>query len=163
MRHTNLLLLFVSIATLTACMKAGKEVAEELGLVPSTCGADGARVQAEVDGASFCADASILAVGNGTSATITGIGLLGNTFTLQLDSLATGSHTISEGSNGMLFMATGTAYVSTGDSAGWLVIDMHDAATQRLKAHFQATVFNEMNGGTKAVSGSVDVKYTYHE
>lgn len=163
MRHINLLLLSTSLFTLVACAKAGKKVAEELGLVPSTCGSDGARVQAEIDGASFCADANITAMSDGTSASITGIGLLGNTFSVQLDSLAVGTRTVSEATNSILFMQAGTPYVVIGDSAGWLAIDHHDAAARRLKARFQATVFNEMNGRSKPLSGSVDVTYTVTE
>ncbi|MBL7945150.1 MAG: hypothetical protein JNN32_03735 [Flavobacteriales bacterium] len=163
MRHTNLLILIVSIATLSACAKAGKEVAEELGLAPASCGTDGARVEVDFDGSSFCADGSIVAVSDGTSASITGIGLLGNTFSAQVDSIALGQHTVSEASNALLFMSTGTPYVSVGDSAGWLAIDEHDAANRRLKVRFQAVVFNEMNGQTKPISGSVDVTYTTAE
>lgn len=160
MRHTNLLLFCVSLATLTACAKAGKEVAEELGIIPSTCGADGARVQATVDGASFCADGQIVAVADGTSANVSGIGLLGNTLTLQLDTLAVGAYTISEAQNAMLYLATGTPYATMGDSAGVLTITAHDQAAHTLKASFQATLRNEMSGATKPVSGSVDVTYT---
>ncbi|MGV3637973.1 MAG: hypothetical protein ACO1NQ_10055 [Flavobacteriales bacterium] len=159
MRHNNLLILLVSIATLSACAKAGKEVAEELGLAPSTCGTDGARIQVDIDGSSFCADGSIVAISDGTSATITGVGLLGNTFSAQVDSVAVGTHTISEASNALLFMSTGTPYVPVGDSAGWLAIDEHDAASRRLKLRFQATVFNEMNGQSKPITGSCDVTY----
>ncbi|MBX2972505.1 MAG: hypothetical protein KF797_05340 [Flavobacteriales bacterium] len=163
MRHINLILLCTSLVTLAACAKAGKKVAEELGLVPSTCGTDGARVQAEVDGASFCADASITAMSDGTSASITGIGLLGNTFSVQIDQLAVGTRTVSEATNAILFMSAGTPYVVVGDSAGWIAIDHHDATARRLKARFQATVHNEASGRTKPVSGSVDVTYTRTE
>lgn len=163
MRHTELLLLVVAITALSACAKAGKEVAEELGLAPATCGADGARVQVDIDGSSFCADGSIVAISDGTTASITGIGLLGNTFSAQVDSIALGDHTISEASNALLFLNTGTPYVTVGDSAGWMAIDEHDAQDRRLKLRFQAVVFNEMNGQTKPISGSVDVTYTTPE
>ncbi len=160
MRHINLLLLSVSIITLTACAKAGKEVAEELGIIPSTCGADGARVQAQVDGSSFCGDAQVVAVSDGISATVSGITLLGNTLSIQLDTLAPGTYTISEAENAVLYMAIGTPYTSMGDSAGSVTISSHDAAAHSLKATFAATVRNEMSGSTKAISGSVDVTYT---
>lgn len=163
MRRTNLIIVVVSIATLTACAKAGKEVAEELGLVEATCGADGARIQANIGGNEFCADGTIVAVCDGTSATVTGIGLLGNTLTLQMDSVVVGTHVISEGANAMLFLSAGTPYVTVGDSAGRLVILEHTPADRRLKAEFECTVFNEMNGQVRPISGSVDVTYSQGE
>ena len=78
MRHSKLLLFVIPMVLLFSCVKAGKEVAEELGIVPSTCGSDGARVQVDVDGSAFCADAHITAVSDGTSAIVTGVGILGN-------------------------------------------------------------------------------------
>lgn len=160
MRHANLLLFCVCIATLSACVKAGKEVAEELGIIPSGCGADGARVQATVDGASFCADGQIVAVSDGTSANVSGIGLLGNTLTMQLDTLAPGTYAISEAENAILYLATGTPYVSMGDSAGALTIIAHDETAHTLKASFEATLRNEMSGAAKPVYASVEVTYT---
>lgn len=163
MRHINLVLTATIIVSLAACVKAGKKVAEEVGLVPSTCGSDGARVQADVDGSGFCADASIMAVTDGSSASITGVGLLGNTFSLQLDTLGLGTHTISEASNALMFMSTGTPYVVVGDSAGWVRIEQYNAAARTLKANFNARVRNEMNGQEKSISGSVDVTCTVTE
>jgi len=163
MRHMNLILLIATIATLSACAKAGKEVAEELGIVPSSCGSDGARMQATVDGATFCADGHIMAVSDHTSANISGIGLLGNTITLQVDTLAEGTYVIDEAENAVLFMALGTPYVSMADQPGTLSISSHNATDRRLKASFEATVRNEMNGTTKPISGTVDVTYSVTE
>lgn len=163
MRNTTIIFALVGIASLSACVKAGKEVAEEVGLLPATCGTDGARIQAEVDGHDFCADGTILAVSDGTSATITGVGLLGNTLTMQVDSIAVGSHVISEASNALLFLNAGTPYTSVGDSAGHLTILEHHPADRRLKVEFEASVFNEMNGTTQPISGSADVTYSNAE
>ena len=163
MRHMNLILLFATIATLSACAKAGKEVAEELGIVPSTCGSDGARFQATVGGDSFCADGQIMAVSDGISANITGLGLLGSTITLQVDTLAEGTYVINEAENAVLYMALGTPYVTMADQPGTLTITMHSANDRRLKASFEATVRNEMSGATKPVNGSIDVTYTITE
>ena len=163
MRHMNIILLIATIATLTACAKAGKEVAEELGIVPSSCGSDGARVQATIDGDSFCADGHIMAVSDGTSANISGIGLLGSTITVQLDTLAEGTYVINEAENAVLFMALGTPYVSMADQPGTLTISSHSATDHRLKAAFEATVRNEMSGNTKVVVGTVDVAYSITE
>lgn len=163
MRHTNLLLLMMTIATLTACVKAGKEVAEELGIVPSSCGTDGARIEASVDGTTFCADGQIVAVSEGNTATITGLGLLGSSLSMELDTLEAGTHPINEARNAIMYMSLGTPYTSMADQPGTLTISSHDAANHRLKASFEATLRNEMSGATKPISGSVDVTYTSGE
>lgn len=160
MRYTNALLLLVASFTLFACAKAGKEVAEELGIVPSTCGTDGARVQATVGSDAFCADGQIVAVGDGNTALVTGIGLLGNTLSIQLDTLVAGSYPINDASNAVLFFSVGTTYTSTSSEPGTLVISAHDPATRRLKATVNVHVRNEMNGQSKAVEASLDVTYT---
>lgn len=163
MRHSNLLILLVSIITLTACAKAGKEVAEELGLVPSTCGTDGARIQATIGSDTFCADAQIIAISDGTSANVSGVGLLGTTLTLQVDSIAEGTFAVSEAENAVLFMSLGTPYVSMADQAGTLTVTGLDTVARRLKADLEVTVRNEMNGATKNISASIDVTYTLSE
>ncbi|MCB0765764.1 MAG: hypothetical protein KDB95_00995 [Flavobacteriales bacterium] len=163
MRHSKLLLFVIPMVLLFSCVKAGKEVAEELGIVPSTCGSDGARVQVDVDGSAFCADAHITAVSDGTSAIVTGVGILGSTFSIQLDTLGIGTHTISEATNTVMYMNAGTPFVSVGDDAGTVTIDLYDASTGRLKAHFEASVFNEMSGSSKSLSGSVDVTCSHSE
>ncbi|HPF89170.1 MAG: hypothetical protein H6590_01460 [Flavobacteriales bacterium] len=163
MRYPTLLPIVLPIVLMCSCTKAGKEVAEELGIVPSTCGSDGARVQVEVDGSSFCADAHISAIADGTSAMVTGVGILGSTFSIQLDTLGVGTHTISEASNAVMYANAGTPFVSVGDEAGTVTIEQYDPATGRLKAHFHATVFNEMNGNSKSLNGAVDVTCTHSE
>lgn len=149
--------LVLPVCLLFSCAKAGKEVAEDLGLVPSGCGTDGSRIQVEVGGSSFCADAHISAVTDGHSAMVTGVGLLGGSFSIQFDTLGIGSHTISEASNALMFADAGTPYVSVGDSAGVVMVEQFDGTTGRLKASFQAAVFNEMNGSTRSINGLVDV------
>jgi len=163
MRPIPFFLFGISILALTSCAKVGKEVAEEIGLIPESCGSDGARIQLDIAGTAFCANANITAISDGTSASITGVSLLGNTFSIQVDSIASGTQRISEASNAVLFMSAGTPYVSVGDSAGWLTIDGYDASTHRLTAQFQARVFNEMNGQSKTIGGSVDVTCAYGE
>mgnify|MGYP007127719266 CR=1 FL=1 len=160
MRHTNLLLLFISILTLSACVKAGKEVAEELGIVPSSCGTDGARLEASVNGNAFCADGNLSAISDGTSATVIGLGLLGSAVTLQVDTLAAGTYVMNEAENSLLYMELGTPYVSIAEQPGTLTISSHDPASHRLKASFDAHVRNEMSGTVKPISGTVDVTYT---
>ncbi len=89
--HKSLPLAFLVVAmSLVSCAKDVQEVAQEVGLIPSGCGSDGARLQATIGETSYCAGAQILATGDGSSAIITGIDFAGNTLVLQLDSLSTG-------------------------------------------------------------------------
>jgi hypothetical protein len=163
MRHTAPLSILVILLTLSACAKAGKEVAEELGIVPTTCGTDGARMEATVGDGSFCADGQIIAVSDGSTAMVTGIGLLGNTLSLQLDTLDPGTYPITEAQNAILFMSLGTPYVTTGDLPGTLAIEAHDPVVRRIKATFNVNLRNEMSGAARPVSGSIDVTYSIEE
>ena len=160
MRSTTTVVALLALALFTGCVKAGKEVAEEIGIIPSTCGTDGARLEAEVDGASFCADGQVVAVGDGSTANVTGLALLGSTITLQLDTLALGSFNIDEANNAILYMSLGTPYVSMGEAAGTLTITHCDGAARHVKGEFTATVRNEMSGAQKNLSGSFDVVYS---
>jgi hypothetical protein len=160
MRNINVLLVLVSLISLVACAKAGKEVAEELGIIPSSCGSDGARIQATVNGNDFCADGQIIAVSDGVSVMITGIGLLGNTLSLQIDSIAEGTFPVTEAENAVLYMTVGSPYSSMPDHPGTITITGHDETTHRIKADLAVTVRNEMNGATKGITASVDVTYS---
>lgn len=145
---------------LVSCAKDAQEIAQDVGLIPSTCGSDGARLQATVGGSSYCANAQILATGDGSSVIITGIDLTGNTLVLQLDSLTTGEQVMNEASNSILFMQTGTTYTIAPHVEGSLQILLVDTLSRRLKATFQAPVRNAINGLSKQLEGEVDVMYT---
>jgi len=152
--------IFLLALSLSSCAKDSVDVAQDLGLLPNTCGSDGARVQASIDGASYCASAQIIATGDGTSVIVTGVDLTGGTLVLQLDTLAVGDHAMTEAANSVLYMRTGTTYTIPSGGQGTLSIQIHDAQTRRLKATFTAPVFNELNGLTKQLQGEVDVTYS---
>ena len=146
--------------SLISCAKDAQEVAQDVGLIPSGCGSDGARLQATVGETSYCAAAQILATGDGSSAIITGIDFAGSTLVLQLDSLATGVQVMNEASNSILYMQTGTTYTIAPQVEGTLNIILVDTLARRVKATFQVPVMNAMNGVTKQLEGEVDVTYT---
>ncbi len=146
--------------SLVSCAKDVQEVAQDVGLLPSGCGSDGARLQATVGETSYCAGAQILATGDGSSAIVTGIDLTGNTLVLQLDSLVTGEQVMNEASNSILFMQTGTTYTIAPQVEGTLNILLVDTLNRKLKATFQVPVLNTVNGVTKQLEGEVDVTYT---
>jgi hypothetical protein len=154
---TSIILLALS---LVSCAKDSVDVAQDLGLLPNTCGSDGARMQASVDGDSYCANAQIIATGDGAAVIVTGVALSGGTLVLQLDTLAIGDHAMTEAANGVLYMQHGTSYTIAPGASGTLSILIHDAQTRRLKATFSAPVFNELNGLTKQLQGEVDVTYS---
>ncbi len=160
MRITNSIGLLVLAISFSACGKEALDVAQDVGLVPSGCGNEGARFQASINGEDYCASAQILATGDGSSVIVTGIDLLGSTLILQLDTLAVGDHAMTEAANGVLYMQAGTTYTIAPDAAGVLSVSTHDQAARKLKASFDVPVFNEMNGVTKQVQGTVDVTYS---
>lgn len=165
MRHKTIpLLLFATTSILFgACLKDSEEIAQDAGILPAGCGADGARIQATVDGSSYCASAQVHAVGDGQSVIITGVGLTGTTLVLQVDSLALGTQAMTEASNGLLYMENGTSYTVMPGAAGSISITQLDTSAHTIKASFGATLHNEMSGSSRALSGSVDVQWTESE
>lgn len=160
MRITYIFGLLVLALSFSSCAKEALDVAQDIGLVPSGCGSDGARFQASIAGSDYCASGQIIATGDGSSVIVTGIDLGGSTLILQLDTLAVGTHTMNEVGNGVLFMQAGTTYTIAPDVSGVLTISVHDPATRTLKASFDVPVFNETNGVSKQVQGEVEVTYS---
>ena len=146
--------------TLTGCIKDAEEIAQDTGVLPSTCGTQGARLQANVNGSVYCANGQVVATGNGASAVITRVSLMGTTLIVQVDSLGLGAQPITEASNGLLYMENGTSYTIMPPDQGQLNITMLDTAARALTASFSATLRNEMSGSTRAVQGELDVIWT---
>ena len=144
------------IAALAACKP--EELADVI--VPGdSCGSDGARVQASVAGSDWCANASVIGVGDGSSVTITGINLLGGTLIIQLDSLATGPQAINEATNAMMYMNLSLPYTPRNTDPGVLTIAELDTASHRVKGSFEVMLHAD-GAGSKAVNGAFDVQYT---
>lgn len=159
----SILALIVIIGGFTACAKDTTELAQDVGILPSTCGSDGARVQATIDGASYCGNAQIIATGSEGTVIVTGVDLSGSTLVVQADSLAVGEQAITDATNGVLYMQGNTPYVVMPGQPGTLTITQVDTTAHLLKANFSVTLHNEMSGGTHAVQGSLDVVYTVEE
>ena len=132
-------LLFVIALPFQSCVKDTAEIAQEVGLLPAGCGSDGARLQATVGGSSYCATAQLLAVGGEGSVMLTGVDLSGNTLILQLDTLGVGTHAITEASNSMLYMQTGSSFVSGPDSEGTLIDRTAQRVHPTLERHLRRT------------------------
>jgi hypothetical protein len=159
MRHFATGLLATTLL-LTACVKDTKEIAQEVGLLPAGCGSAGARLQVNEGGNTFCADMQLMATGDGSSVIITGVDLGANSVVLQVDDLAVGEHPMTEAANGVMYMLTGVAYTVAAGAEGTLNILEHDAENRRLRATFNAPVFNELNGINRQLQGQVEVTYT---
>ena len=149
-----------ALLLLASCAKDTVDAAQEVGLLPGTCGSDGARLQATTGEGAFCASAQVMAVGDGSSVTISGFDLTGTSIVLQVDSLGVGDQPMTEAQNGLLYMRSGTTYTNGPNAAGTLTIEMHDAASRRLKGTFQSELINVQNGIEQNVQGQFDVTYT---
>lgn len=160
MRTLRNLGLLLAILTFTACAKEAQEVAIDLGLLPSTCGADGARMSASWDGSEFCATAQLQAIGDGSSLLITGIDLTGSSLVLQLDTLSLGTHAITESTNSILYVEPTGSHVVGPNAQGSLSITLHDTVAHRLNAAFSVPLVNPMSGITRQLEGAVEVTYT---
>lgn len=162
MRMNTLPLLAIALLTagLVSCAKDTEDLAQSAGILPSTCGSDGARVQATVDGNSYCGNAQVLATGDEGTVIVTGVDLLGNTLIIQADSLVVGTQAITEATNGVMYMHSGTPYVVQQGQPGTLHITQVDTVAHILKADFDVLLRNEMSGASHAVQGSLDVVYT---
>ena len=145
---------------LASCAKDTEDIAQETVILPATCGSDGARIQATIDGSAYCGSAQVLATGDEGTVIATGVDLLGNTLIVQADSLALGIQPITEANNGLLYMQSGTPYAVMGGDPGTLTIIAVDTIAHILQASFSATLHNEMSGATRNVQGSMDVEYT---
>lgn len=163
MKPTSILLMFAATLMLGSCLKDTEELAQDAGLLPSGCGSVGARIQATVDGSSYCASAQVNAVGDGQSVIVTGVGLTGTTLIVQVDSTALGMQSITEASNGVLYMENGSSFTVMPGQTGSLHITQLDTAARTIKASFDVTLHNEMSGSSRSVSGDFDVHWTEEE
>lgn len=155
-------LAIIAIA-LVSCAKDTTEIAQDTGILPSTCGSDGARIEATVDGNSYCGSAQVIATGEESTVIVTGVDLTGNTLIVQADSLAIGVHEVTDANNGILYMAASTPYVIMPGDPGTLTITQVDTTAHVLKASFEAQLHNEMSGAVRQVQGSLDVVYTVEQ
>lgn len=162
-RCRHIALLVTVLALLTSCMKDSDRLPQQAGSLPATCGSAGARLQATVNGGSYCASGQVTAVGDGHSVVVTGLSLSGATLIVQVDSLALGTQAITEASNDLLFMENGNTYVMLPGQTGSITITAVDTTARVLKASFSATLGNEMSGVNRAIQGDLDVIWTHAE
>jgi hypothetical protein len=144
----------------TGCAKDALDAAQDAGLLPSTCGTEGARLQADAGGEAFCARAQVVAMGDGASVMISGFDLSGTSLVVQVDMSDVGSHPINQSSNAILYTQAGAVFGAGADTAGELVIELHDEAARRIRGTFDAGLINVQNGEVRSVRGSFDVTYT---
>lgn len=157
MIRTTTLLTLSALVFVTACKKDEDEPAPTP--TPASCGVAGARLQATFDGTSFCANTSLFA-DQAIGLTVNGIASNGATLTLELDSLAAGTHPIKSGTNTVLFTTTmALAYTAVDADPGTLTITSHDTATNHIQGSFEAPLYSGLGGAPKNISGSFDLFY----
>jgi hypothetical protein len=153
----TLYILPITLLLATACAKQVKELAQETGVLPAGCGQDGARLQAQVGGTTFCADMQLQVIADEGSVIITGIGLNASSLMLQIDDLAVGTHAITEAANAMVFMHNGQSFTVQQGASGALDITALDLDARTLRAHFSVELRNEMSGETRLAQGALEV------
>jgi hypothetical protein len=116
-------------------------------------------VEATIDGSDWCANASVLAIGDGGTVMITGINALGTTLVLQVDSIGLGPQPITEASNALMYLSLGLPYTPLNSDPGQLIIATLDTAARRITGAFEVTLHAD-GGGSRPVSGAFDVQYT---
>lgn len=144
----------------TGCAKQAQDIAQDLGLIPNECGVNGSRVSANFSGDAYCANAQVIATGDGSSIMVTGIDLSGATLVIQLDTLAMGQHPIDEARNAVLYSSMGSTWTVPAGAGGQLNIEAHDAQARRLKASFSAPVQDALSGTPRTLEGTLEVSYT---
>ncbi|MBK7554739.1 MAG: hypothetical protein IPO17_00505 [Flavobacteriales bacterium] len=124
------------------------------------CGTDGNRFQADLGGADFCAEGSLVAVAGEGALTINGLALNGVSLTLQIDSLQVGLHESNEANNNILLMEQGQNYTVGPGGEGTITITSHDEISNSVTGSFEAGLLNVQSGVQRSVSGSFEVIYT---
>lgn len=155
------LLILITAIALVSCTMGSTELAQDTGILPSTCGNDGACIEATIDGTDHCGSAQVIITGE--ESIVTGVDLVGNTLIVQADELLVGNHEVTDASNGLLYMQSGTPYVITPGDPGTLTITQVDTTAHVLKGSFNAHLHNEMSGSSRHVAGSFDVVYTVEQ
>jgi hypothetical protein len=145
---------FALALSLCSCVK-DNPVADAV-IAPDVCGADGARMQATIGGGDWCASGSVLAVGSGTSAIITGISLAGGTLVINVDSVAVGEQAVSEAFNSVLYSSLEGSYVVPEATMGNLHITAYDPTAGRIQGTATAELRLNGEGATKQISATFD-------
>ncbi|MFZ1688645.1 MAG: DUF6252 family protein [Flavobacteriales bacterium] len=153
----NLASAFVSVCLLAACAVEENPVVQT---ITPGCGSDGHRLEADLGGAAFCAEGSLVAVAGEGALTINGLALNGSGLTLQIDSLFVGSHESNEANNNILLMEQGQNYTVGPGGEGTITITSHDALSNLVHGSFEAGLVNVESGVLRSVSGSFEVIYT---
>ena len=153
----NILPALAIVSLFAACMVEENPVAQT---ITPGCGSEGNRMEADLGGAAFCAEGSLIAVAGEGALTINGLALNGSGLTLQIDSLFVGSHESNEASNNILLMEQGQNYTVGPGGEGTITIASHDELSNLVHGSFEAGLINVQSGVQRSVSGTFEVIYT---
>ena len=150
-------LLFLSFALLAACTKKDDIVEAITGERPA-CGSDGARVEARINDATWCADATVQALTNEGTVLVTAIGLNTSTLVFSIDEVAVDTFNIQGSANSVLYMDQGITYNVAEGTVGRLVVSSFDPASRRIKGSIDVHLTRESLSGTRRVQAEFDVR-----
>jgi hypothetical protein len=117
-------------------------------------------LKADIAGVSWCANTSLFA-DYAIVMTINGIGSNGATLNFELDDVTTGTYSIKQDRNHMLYTSTlGVGYESTNDNPGSLTIIGNDTANNIINGSFNATLRSPVSGNISVTNGTFKLFYT---
>ena len=153
------LTLIALLLTLSLFSSCSEKITDEVPYLDE-CQLVNGSIKWEFDGASYCANANIIA-GYAIGLTLNGITLNGVSFTMELDSIELGTYNISQDENKIVYTdQLGFAWTSVDSNAGSIIITSHDSVSNKIRATFIASLQSPITGETKQISnGQISVTY----
>ena len=122
------------------------------------CGSDGHRIELSVDGNGWCAAANVTGVASPDGeALITGLGLSGQLFAFQIDSIMVGDFAINEAGNAVTWTENSDNFTSTTTDPGTLHISAYDPTEHRIRGSVEVTVHDAEAIASRTIAGEFDV------
>ena len=163
MKRKNLLITLLSLALGVFVFVSCKDRKEEDVVVdpPVVCSLPNGTIKWKDNGVEYCANGVILA-DQGIILTVYGLSGLGQSMTLEMDSVSVGTHALTADYNYLLYTdALAIAYEATNEQPGTMTITGHNETTNRIEGTFQINAVNPLNGVSKQITdGQFSVTYT---
>ncbi len=152
-RALTCLLIISALATACSKKKDDKPAADN-------CLLNNYYLKADISGVAWCANTTLFA-DYAIVMTINGISSNGATMTLELDDVTTGTYTIKQDRNHILYTSSlGVGYESTNDNPGSLTILSNDTANNIINGSFNVTLRSPVAGNVTVSNGTFKLFYT---
>lgn len=150
------LALLLAVSLLSSC---SEKITDEVPFWDE-CQMVNGSIKWEFDGASYCANANIIA-GYAVGLTLNGLTLTGVSLTMELDSLEPGTYNVSQDQNVIVYTdQLGLAWTSVDSNAGSIIISSHDSVSNKIRASFIGSLRSPITGEIKQISnGQISVTY----